>query len=192
MLRRELCDLTLFAVEDLDTCLIRRLKRDIAERGRTVDSVLTQYHRFVKPGFRLYVRVVVLQAHSWEGCILLWVLCGGGRLCCCCCCCERSGRGCALLVCGHVRAHCGGGASGALVARGDVVHVPVLLQLDALLRAATVMLLLTMLMVTMTLIARHYFYSLCCFWIADVLPVKFTHSSCAKHKSYVFSLFICG
>lgn len=52
---RKLCDLTLFAVEDLDTCLMRRLRRDIAERGRTMESVLVQYDRFVKPGFKLCV-----------------------------------------------------------------------------------------------------------------------------------------
>jgi uridine kinase len=33
---------------------MRRLRRDIAERGRTMESVLVQYDRFVKPGFRTY------------------------------------------------------------------------------------------------------------------------------------------
>ena len=46
-----LCDLTVFTVEDQDTCLIRRLRRDIIERKRTVESVLTQYETFVKPGY---------------------------------------------------------------------------------------------------------------------------------------------
>jgi uridine kinase len=48
---RSACDLTIFTIEDLDVCLARRLKRDIAERGRSVDSVLTQYLTFVKPCF---------------------------------------------------------------------------------------------------------------------------------------------
>ena len=48
---RNMLDLCLFAVEDADTCLVRRLKRDIAERGRDVASVLVQYERFVKPGY---------------------------------------------------------------------------------------------------------------------------------------------
>ena len=47
---RAACDLTLFTVEDLDVCLARRLRRDIAERGRTIESVLIQYLRFVRPG----------------------------------------------------------------------------------------------------------------------------------------------
>lgn len=33
-----------------------RIKRDIRERGRTVDSVLHQYHEFVKPGFIQYIQ----------------------------------------------------------------------------------------------------------------------------------------
>lgn len=49
------CDLTLFTTEDLDVCLARRLRRDIAERGRDVDSVLQQYLRFVKPGFHTFI-----------------------------------------------------------------------------------------------------------------------------------------
>ena len=44
-------DLTLFTVEELDVCLARRLRRDIAERGRSIESVLAQYLRFVRPGY---------------------------------------------------------------------------------------------------------------------------------------------
>ena len=47
---RTACDLTLFTVEDLDVCLARRLRRDIAERGRTIENVLIQYLRVVRPG----------------------------------------------------------------------------------------------------------------------------------------------
>ena len=40
-------------------CLIyslgRRIKRDIAERGRDVDGILQQYARFVKPAFDDFV-----------------------------------------------------------------------------------------------------------------------------------------
>ena len=56
---RDLCDLTIFTVEDQDTCLIRRLRRDLVERGRHVESVLTQYERFVKPGYSRSVRVLL-------------------------------------------------------------------------------------------------------------------------------------
>lgn len=52
---RELCDFTVFTLEDLDVCLARRLKRDISQRGRTVTDVLEQYERFVKPGYHMYV-----------------------------------------------------------------------------------------------------------------------------------------
>jgi len=38
-----------------DICLARRLRRDITERGRDVNSVLTQYERFVKPAFDNFI-----------------------------------------------------------------------------------------------------------------------------------------
>ena len=53
---RAACDLTLFTLEDLDICLARRLRRDISERGRSVDGVLEQYCRFVKPGFHNFIQ----------------------------------------------------------------------------------------------------------------------------------------
>jgi uridine kinase len=49
------CDVTIFTAEDLDVCLARRLRRDVVERGRTVESVLEQWSTFVKPGFRQFV-----------------------------------------------------------------------------------------------------------------------------------------
>lgn len=52
---RNSCDITIFTVEDLDVCLARRLRRDLVERGRSVESVLTQYTRFVKTGFHSFV-----------------------------------------------------------------------------------------------------------------------------------------
>lgn len=39
----------------LNICLVLR---DIKERGRTIDSVLTQYHRFVKKSFEEFVHPV--------------------------------------------------------------------------------------------------------------------------------------
>merc|ERR1711871_704941 len=53
-LRREL-DVKVFTQDDLDTCLSRRIRRDLVERGRTVESVLTQYERFVKPCFEKFI-----------------------------------------------------------------------------------------------------------------------------------------
>ena len=32
-----------------------RLKRDIGERGRTLESVLAQYNKYVKPSFDYYI-----------------------------------------------------------------------------------------------------------------------------------------
>ena len=46
---RELMDIKVFVDTDSDTRFIRRLQRDIAERGRTVESVIDQYQGTVKP-----------------------------------------------------------------------------------------------------------------------------------------------
>ena len=42
-------DLKVFVDTDSDIRLARRLKRDIADRGRDLGSVLKQYNTFVKP-----------------------------------------------------------------------------------------------------------------------------------------------
>ena len=46
---RELMDFHVFIDTTLDICFIRRLKRDITERGRTVESVTQQYIETVRP-----------------------------------------------------------------------------------------------------------------------------------------------
>jgi uridine kinase len=46
---RRLLDVKVFVDTDDDTRFIRRLQRDIAERGRTVESVIDQYLKTVKP-----------------------------------------------------------------------------------------------------------------------------------------------
>ncbi len=46
---RSLMDLRVYIDTDADLRLLRRLQRDILERGRTVDSVLTQYEKTVRP-----------------------------------------------------------------------------------------------------------------------------------------------
>ena len=46
---RALMDVKVFVDADDDTRFIRRLRRDIAERGRTVESVIDQYLGTVKP-----------------------------------------------------------------------------------------------------------------------------------------------
>jgi uridine kinase len=46
---RELMDVKLFVDADADVRLDRRLRRDMAERGRSAESVLTQYMATVRP-----------------------------------------------------------------------------------------------------------------------------------------------
>lgn len=46
---RDLCDIKVFVHADSDERLIRRLKRDIAERGRDMIEVLNRYQNTLKP-----------------------------------------------------------------------------------------------------------------------------------------------
>ncbi len=46
---RDLFDVKVFVYADADDRLIRVIKRDIIERGRSVDKVLERYHKTVKP-----------------------------------------------------------------------------------------------------------------------------------------------
>ena len=46
---RELMDIKVFVDTDSDTRFIRRLQRDVAQRGRTMESVIDQYQHTVKP-----------------------------------------------------------------------------------------------------------------------------------------------
>ena len=46
---RELFDVKLYVDTDADIRLIRRIRRDVQERGRTVESVIEQYLRTVRP-----------------------------------------------------------------------------------------------------------------------------------------------
>ncbi|KAL0204905.1 hypothetical protein P9112_000212 [Eukaryota sp. TZLM1-RC] len=51
-----LYDMKLFVDTDSDVRLARRIRRDTAERGRSVESVLTQYITHVKPSYDQYVK----------------------------------------------------------------------------------------------------------------------------------------
>ena len=53
---RNLCDCKIYLELDLGIRFIRRLRRDIEERGRTVDSVITQYLDTVRPMHLEFVR----------------------------------------------------------------------------------------------------------------------------------------
>ena len=52
---RDLLGLKVFLDVPLDTCLLRRLQRDVSERGRTMASVLEQYQNTVRPGYLDFV-----------------------------------------------------------------------------------------------------------------------------------------
>ncbi|KAI0784247.1 armadillo/beta-catenin/plakoglobin [Abortiporus biennis] len=52
---RALYDLKIFVQCDSDLMLARRIRRDVKERGRTVDGVLDQYLRYVKPAYDNFV-----------------------------------------------------------------------------------------------------------------------------------------
>ena len=52
---RELMDIRIFMETALDICLIRRLKRDIKDRGRSLDSVLKQYEETVRPMYLQFI-----------------------------------------------------------------------------------------------------------------------------------------
>ncbi len=53
---RELMDLRLYVHVDADICLLRRIVRDINERGRDIDGISLQYTSTVKPMFDQYIR----------------------------------------------------------------------------------------------------------------------------------------
>ncbi|KAL1706347.1 uridine kinase family-domain-containing protein [Schizophyllum commune] len=53
---RELYDLKVYVQCDSDLMLARRIRRDVAERGRDVSGILDQYLRFVKPSFDHFVQ----------------------------------------------------------------------------------------------------------------------------------------
>lgn len=70
---RELADIKLYVDLDSDMRFIRRMERDIKERGRTVESVVDQYlktvkpmhHQFVEPTKR-YADVIIPNNHKHD------------------------------------------------------------------------------------------------------------------------------
>ncbi|HJA74316.1 uridine kinase [Limosilactobacillus pontis] len=52
---RDLMDIKVYVDTDDDIRIIRRIKRDMAERGRTLDSVINQYLATVKPMYHQFV-----------------------------------------------------------------------------------------------------------------------------------------
>ena len=52
---RDLMDIKIYVDTDADIRLCRRVKRDVNKRGRSLESVLTQYQQTVKPMHEKYV-----------------------------------------------------------------------------------------------------------------------------------------
>ncbi|WP_410014345.1 uridine kinase [Sodalis sp. C49] len=53
-LRTEM-NFSIFVDTPLDICLLRRMKRDVNERGRAMDSVMEQYQKTVRPMFLQFI-----------------------------------------------------------------------------------------------------------------------------------------
>ena len=77
---RDLCDLRVFAELDPDVAILRRVKRDMEERGRDLDGITLQYLRTVKPMYERYIRnykdcvdiVVPTLSHSGVGAEMIY------------------------------------------------------------------------------------------------------------------------
>ncbi|EMC18859.1 uridine kinase [Streptococcus mutans] len=52
---RDLMDIKLFVDTDDDIRIIRRIKRDMQERGRSLDNIIEQYTRVVKPMYHQFI-----------------------------------------------------------------------------------------------------------------------------------------
>lgn len=53
---RDLADIKLYVEADDDTRLIRRILRDMKERGRSIESIINQYESTVKPMYHKYIK----------------------------------------------------------------------------------------------------------------------------------------
>lgn len=53
---RDLLDFKIYIQVDSDVCLLRRVKRDIRDRGRSIDGIYRQYLDTVKPMYEKYIR----------------------------------------------------------------------------------------------------------------------------------------
>lgn len=60
---RELCDILVYVDTDSDIRFIRRLRRDMEERGRSLDSVCNQYLNTVRPMHEQFIEPSKKYAH---------------------------------------------------------------------------------------------------------------------------------
>ena len=80
----ELMFLKLYMSVEPDVCLLRRIARDINERGRSIDSISMQYLTTVKPMFDKHIRnyielADVIVAHGGKNARIVEILAGYGR-----------------------------------------------------------------------------------------------------------------
>ncbi|MDN4503522.1 uridine kinase [Alteromonadaceae bacterium BrNp21-10] len=52
----KLFDLKVYIDTPLDICLLRRIKRDLVERGRSIESISKQYEQTVKPMYHQFIQ----------------------------------------------------------------------------------------------------------------------------------------
>ena len=55
---RDIMDLKIFVDTDADIRLLRRIKRDIVDRGREIEGVLKSYNRFVRHSYIDFIKPV--------------------------------------------------------------------------------------------------------------------------------------
>ena len=66
----DLCDFKIFVSTDIVTAILRRVQRDISERGRDIEGIKHQILATVLPMFETYVKPTQRNAHfsiNWEG-----------------------------------------------------------------------------------------------------------------------------
>lgn len=56
---RDLLDFKIYIQVDPDICLLRRVKRDLRDRGRSIESVYQQYLGSVKPMYEKHIRTYI-------------------------------------------------------------------------------------------------------------------------------------
>ncbi len=55
-LLESVCDVAVFIRADLDLSLLRRINRDINDRGRSIESITEQYIKDVRPSYLKYIK----------------------------------------------------------------------------------------------------------------------------------------
>lgn len=78
---RDLMFLKLYMSVDEDVCLLRRITRDINERGRSIENISEQYMNTVKPMYEKYIRhyiemADVIVAHGGRNARIVSILSG--------------------------------------------------------------------------------------------------------------------